>query len=94
MQVQVTSDDSFVFNLYNYGGQGIGHQRLETGFDVYEGARSYDYFWFHFSIDMPVEFFNDGEVIYQWATFDDQENDSTYSIGCKSVVGDPHSTEV
>ena len=64
VQHSINSNDAFAFNLYNYGGQGQGEQRLETGFDVYPGDFDYDYFWFHFELDMPAEFMQDGEILY------------------------------
>ena len=45
---------------------------------------------------MPDEQFNEDEIIYQWATFsdDDPESDLVYSVACKTVVGDPDDTQI
>jgi len=45
---------------------------------------------------MPEEFLVEGEIVYQWATFSDLDDESApvYSIGCKTKVGDPSETKI
>ena len=96
MQVQLDSEHKFPFNLYHYGANGTGQQRFQTGFNVYPGDLDYDYFWFHFQLDMPEEFLPKGEVVYQWATFKDLDDEAApiYSIGCQTTVGSPDDTKI
>lgn len=74
----------------------MGKQRIESGFNVYPGDFDYDYFWWHFQIDMPTEFLVKGEIVYQWATFTDLDDESagTYSFACKTEVGDVEATKI
>jgi len=39
---------------------------------------------------MPTSLFNDGEIIYQWITYADadQNEETTGAVGCKVTVGD------
>ena len=45
---------------------------------------------------MPPEFLTDGEIVYQWATFEDMDDEKAqvYSIGCKAQVGSPAETKI
>ena len=94
--MQIDAEHSFPFNMYNYGDSGIGQQVFQTGFNNYPGDLDYDYFWFRFVVDMPHEYLPDGEVVYQWATFRDLDDESApvYSIGCQATVGDPLKTKI
>ena len=96
MQVQANSNDVFNMNLSYTGAQGIGTQRLESGFNVYPGDLDYDYFWWHFEIDMPTDFLVTGEVVYQWAQFRDvnDEDAGVFSVGCKTEVGDTDAVKI
>lgn len=47
-------------------------------------------------MDLPDQFLEQGTIMYQWATFDDREDPDaiTYTVACKTMIGDPGATEI
>lgn len=42
------------------------------------------------ALELPTSLFVDGEIIYQWITYEDsnQNLETTGAVGCKVTVGD------
>lgn len=70
--------------------------RVVGGFKTYESADATKRWFFNLALEMPTERFVTGEIIYQYITFEDEDQDDDYTgaVACKIEVGDTSKTQV
>jgi len=63
---------------------------LSGGYKLYGSEGASDRWYFNLAIELPTDKFVDGQIIYQWVTYEDenQSPELTGAVACKIEVGD------
>jgi len=63
-------------------------QSTSHGFQTYPKLTESDWWWVQMGLDIPDELMADGEIMYQYITFEDTTGgEAPFTIGCKTTYG-------
>jgi hypothetical protein len=71
-------------------------QSVNYGYQVYEEAKSDDFWYFSLALETYNGVIDNGKILYQWITFEDQSSnpDKPFAVGCKLTVGTEDDFEI
>jgi len=65
-------------------------QSFGAGYSVYPQVTADDFWWFYLALENYNGLIADGQILYQWITFEDtaaSSPEAPFSVGCSVTVG-------